>query len=90
MSGLRESIGSAGQRVKASMSRREQEIRDAELARKLQREEDGQGRKLFGDDKLLSAASRLAPAGAAGKMLINKAAKAAKSMGSGGGRGGGS
>jgi hypothetical protein len=90
MSGLRESLGSAGQRVKASMSRREQEIRDAELALKLQREEDGQGRKLFGDDKLLSAASRLAPAGAAGKMLINKAAKAAKSMGSGGGRGGGS
>jgi hypothetical protein len=65
------------------MSRREQW--DVDYARKLQSEEEGR-RKIFSDEKLKSAAARLAPAGAAGKaagkLLRSKASKAAKSLGS--------
>ena len=81
MSGVREGLGDTARRATELASRKEQEARDHELAKRLQKEEKG-GRRLAGVESQL--ASKLLKSS-----MNDEAAKAGKFAKNLGGRGGG-
>lgn len=83
MSGVREDLEGAGRRATDFAARMEQEARDHELAKRLQKEEKG-GRRMFGETQV--ASKLLKTSLKSGSGAASKAGKLAKSLG---GKGGG-